>query len=236
VARELKPIPHFQAIMPGGWLPLERSQMRLLALAFAAITDFHAARQSDVTADVSGEATMPGATRGRYRARRAATEDDSMVPIMGTPRLDLYQDSDCSVSFTNVASRTYRALREYAQSFRDAESPLLERDGPIPLVTISAPPVEAAAIASRLAAAEPLGVTFAEMDGAFVALLIGLKDSYVLIEATEQREELMLWQHDAKSMLAGHAVLVEDKVSDPDTVDLSTWSLHAIFECGTAKD
>jgi len=227
----LKPIPNFQAIMPDGWLPLERGQMRLLALAFAAITDFAAARDSDVAADVAGELTMPGAARGRYRARRGPEQDDHIVPIMGMPRNDLYGDLDCAVSFTNVPSRTYRTLSKRARWFRGAEPPLLDRGESVSLVTVSAPPAEAAAIASRLTAAEPLGISLAEMDGALVVILIGLKDSYVLIDATERREELMLWQHQAKSMEGGYAVLVEDKVSDPDSVDLSTWSLHAIFEC-----
>jgi hypothetical protein len=232
---DLTPIPHFKAITPDGWLPLERGQMRVLALALAAISDFKSAAASDMTTEVAGEAIMPGSTRGRYRARLAPADGDGLVPIMGIPRGDLYGDLDCTVSFTNVPSRTYRALREYARSFRAAKPPLLDRRESILLVTISAPPVEAAAIAARLTAAEPLGVTFAEMNGVLVAILIGLKDSYVLVEATEHREELMLWQHEAKSMLGGHAVLVEDKVSDPDSVDLSTWSLHAIFECSSGK-
>jgi hypothetical protein len=231
----MKPIPHFQAIMPGGWLPLDRNQMRLLALAFAAITDFAATRDSDVAAGVAGELTMPGAARGRYRARRGPGQNDHIVPIMGMPRNDLYGDLDCAVSFANAPPTMYRALMERARLFRAAQPPLLDRSGSIPLVTVSAPPAEAGAIASRLLAAEPLGVTLAEMDGALVAILIGLKDSYVLVDATEQREELMLWQHEAKSMLGGLAVLVEDKVSDPETVDLSTWSLHAIFECSSGE-
>lgn len=228
---DLTPIPHFKVITPAGWLPLERSQIRLLALALAAITDFVAQSENNPTAEVAGEATMPGATRGRYRARRGAADDEGMVSFMGMPRQDLYGDLNCAVSFRSEPARTYRSLKQRARLFRPAQPPLNDQGESILLVTISAPPTEAAAIASRLSAAEPLGVTFAEMDGAFFAILIGLKDSYVLVDVGEQREQLMLWQHEAKSTLGGYAVLVEDKVSDPDTVDLSTWSLHAIFEC-----
>jgi hypothetical protein len=233
---DLRPIPFFKTITPDGWLPLDRSQTRLLALAFAAISDFDSARNGGVHPGVAGKLTMPESTRGRYRASPAPADDDRMVPLMGMPRADLYGDADCTLSFTAVSWSEYRELRARALLCRPAKGQMEERGESVPLVTISGSGEQAADIAQKLNAAEPLGVAFGELDGTLTAILVGLKQSYVLIEAHEQREELMLWRHTTRSSAGGYAVVVEDAGPDPQSGDLTTHSVRAIFECGSAED
>jgi len=227
---ELRPVPAFRAITRNGWLPLERSQTRLLALAFAAITDFDETRDSAVNAEVAGELTMPGATRGRYRARRAPGNDDGMVPLMGMPRLDLYGDADCMLSFTTISWSEYWALRQSAPFCRAAKLPFEERGELIPLVTISGSRDEAAEIAQKLMAADPLAITFGESGDVLAAILVGLKASYMLLQAEEHREELMLWRHATRSSGGAHALVVEDKDAGQQPADQEA-SVRAIFEC-----
>ena len=233
---ELRPIPAFRAITPDGWLPLERSQTRLLALAFAAITDFDETRDSAVNAEVAGELTMPGATRGRYRARPAAAEDDGMVPLMSMPRSDLYGDADCVLSFTTISWSEYWTLRARASLYRPAKLPFEARGELIPLATISGSPDQAAEIAQKLMAAEPLGIAFGDADGVLAAILVGLKESYMLLQVQEQREELMLWRHATRLSGGAHAVVVEDHDADQRPGDRKAESIHAIFECRSGAD
>ncbi len=227
---ELRPIPAFRAISPDGWLPLERSQTRLLALALAAITDFDGAVDSGPSAEIAGELTMPENTRGRYRARRAP-DDDGMVPLMGMPRPDLYGDADCTLSFTTISWPEYWALRARAPVCRPAKLPFEERGELIPVMTISGSRDHALEIAQKLTAAEPLGVTFGESDDVLAAILVGLKASYMLLQVQEQREELMLWRHATRSSGGAHAVAVEDTDAGQEPGDPNTASVHAIFEC-----
>ncbi len=227
---ELRPVPAFRAITRNGWLPLERSQTRLLALAFAAITDFDGANALGPDAEVAGELTMPEATRGRYRARRAPGNDDGMVPLMGMPRLDLYGDADCMLSFTTISWSEYWALRQSAPFCRAAKLPFEERGELIPLVTISGSRDEAAEIAQKLMAADPLAITFGESGDVLAAILVGLKASYMLLQAEEHREELMLWRHATRSSGGAHALVVEDKDAGQQPADQEA-SVRAIFEC-----
>jgi hypothetical protein len=227
---ELRPIPAFRVITPNGWLPLERSQNRLLALAFAAITDFDGARDLEPNAEVAGELTMPEATRGRYRARRAPANDDGKVPLFGMPRLDLYGDADCTLSFTTISWSEYWALKQDAPFCRAAKLPFEERGELIPLVTISGSRAEAAEIAQKLMAADPVGITFGESDDVLAAILVGLKESYMLLQVEEQREELMLWRHATRSSGGAHAVVVEDKDAGEQPADQEV-SIRAVFEC-----
>jgi hypothetical protein len=228
---ELRPIPAFRAITPHGWLPLERSQTRLLGLAFAAITDFDRSGRIEPNAEVAGELTLPEDSRGRYRARRAPDGDDGMVTLFGMPRLDLYGDADCILSFTTISWPEYWALREGAPLCRPAKLPFEEQGELIPLVTISGSRGEAAEIAQRLIAADPLGVTFGETDDLLAAILVGLKESYMLLQVKEQREELMLWRHATRSSAGAHAVVVEDTDAGQQPGDPKAASVHAIFEC-----
>src|SRR6266849_1736462 len=227
---ELRPVPAFRAITPNGWLPLERSQTRLLALAFAAITDFDGANALGPDAEVAGELTMPEATRGRYRARRAPGNDDGMVPLMGMPRLDLCGEADCMLSFTTISWSEYWALRQSAPFCRAAKLPFEERGELIPLVTISGSRDEAAEIAQKLMAADPLSITFGESGDVLAAILVGLKASYMLLQAEEHREELMLWRHATRSSGGAHALVVEDKDAGQQPADQEA-SVRAIFEC-----
>ena len=232
---DLRPIPAFQVITPEGWLPLERSQIRMLALAFAAITDYAGAANNGPDAEVAGELTMPENTRGRYRARRAPDDSDGMVPLMGMPRLDLY-GGDCALSFSTISWPEYWALRARAPLCRSSKVPFEERGEFIPVVTISGSRDQAAEIARKLVAAEPLAVTFGESNDVLAAMLVGLKASYMLLEVQEQREELMLWRHATRSSAGMHAVAVEDTEAGRQPADPNTASIHAIFEClsGTA--
>jgi hypothetical protein len=225
---DLRPIPGFRAITRDGWLPLDRSQTRLLALAFAAITDFDGA---GANAEIAGELTMPGATRGRYRVRRAPIEDDNTVPLMSMPRPDLYGDADCTLSFTTISWSEYWALRARAPLCRPAKLPFEERGELIPVVTLSGPPDQSAEIVQKLTAAEPLGIAFADTDGFLAAILLGLKESYLLLETQEQSEELMLWRHATTSSDGAHAVVVEDTKAGQEPGDPKSESIHAIFEC-----
>jgi hypothetical protein len=228
---ELRPFPAFRAISQDGWLPLERSQIRLLALAFAAIVDFDGADDIGPDAEVAGELTLPESTRGRYRARRAPADDDGMVPLMGMPRLDLYGDADCVLSFTTIPWSEYWALREGAPLCRPAHVPFEEQGELIPLVTISGPREQATEIAQKLTAADPLGVMFGEAEDLLAAILVGLKATYMLLQAQEQREELMLWRHATRSAGGAHAVVVEDTDAGQQPADTNAASVHAIFEC-----
>jgi len=232
---ELRPVPAFRAIAPNGWLPLERSQTRLLALAFAAITDFDGANALGPDAEVAGELTMPEATRGRYRARRAPGNDEGIVPLMGMPRLDLYGDADCMLSFTTISWSEYWALRQSAPFCRAAKLPFEERGELIPLVTISGSHDEAAEIAQKLIAADPLAITFGESGDVLAAILVGLKESYMLLQAEEHREELMLWRHATRSSGGAHAVVVDDRDAGQQPADREA-SVHAIFECRSAAN
>jgi hypothetical protein len=231
---DLRPIPAFQAISSDGWLPLERSHTRLLALAFAAITDLDAA--SEGGPEIAGELAMPGATRGRYRARRAPTEDQESVPIMGMPRFDLFGDGDYVVSFTATPSSEYDALRASAGFCRSAERPSKGARELIPLVTISGSPDQVAETVQKLKAAEPLGIAFGEMDGVLSAILVGRNDTYVLVEAQEQREELMLWQHTLRSSGGMYALAVNRADFDQHSGEPTAEAVEAIFECGSAPD
>jgi hypothetical protein len=228
---ELRPIPAFQAISPDGWLPLERNEIRLLALALAAIVDFDGAGDIGPDAEVAGEMTLPEATRGRYRARRAPDNAEGMVPLMGMPRLDLYGDSDCNLSFSTISWSEYWALRARAPLCRPAKVPFEERGEFVSVVTISGSRDHAAEIAGKLVAAEPLGVTFGETDDLLAAVLIGLKESYMLLQVENEREELMLWRHQTRLSGGEHAVVVEDTEAGRQPADPNGTSVHAIFEC-----
>jgi hypothetical protein len=229
----LRPVPYFKAIMPDGWSPLDRTQIRLLALAFAAISHVHSATDST---EVVGEVAMPGATWGRYRARQAPADEDGIVPIMGVPRDDLCGDEDGALDFTTTPWEEYEALKAGTRLLRASKQPLQPRGDSIPLVTISGSAKLAADVTRKLTAADPLGVTFGEMDGRLGALLIGLNDSYFLVDATEHREELMLWRHVARSIVGGHAFVVAETGSKRKSGDASIRSVHAIFEFGATKD
>jgi hypothetical protein len=223
---DLRPIPGFQTITPYGWLPLERGQIRLLALAFAAITDFDAATDGAANPEIAGELTLPGATRGRYRARRAPADDGNLIPLMSMPRHDLYGDGDGTLTFTSTSWPEYRALRAGASVVRPATLAFEER-GDIPLVEISAAPAMALEIARKLTAADPLGVAFGEMPQAgLAAIAMGLKESYVLVEAQGEQEELMLWRHMVRAADGAHVIVIKDQVVEP-----KTQTIHAIFEC-----
>jgi hypothetical protein len=228
---ELRPIPAFRAITPHGWLPLERSQTRLLGLAFAAITDFDRSGRIEPNAEVAGELTLPEDSRGRYRVRRAPDGDDGMVTLFGMPRLDLYGDADCTLSFTTISWPEYWALRARAPVCRPAKLAFEEHGELIPVATISGSRDQALEIAEKLTAAEPLGVTFGESGDVLAAILVGLKASYMLLQAQEQREELMLWRHATRSSGGAHAVAVEDTDGGQEPGDPNTASVHAIFEC-----
>jgi len=228
---DLRPMPAFRAITPNGWLPLERSQTRLLALAFAAITDFDAAGDLGPDAEVAGELTMPEAARGRYRARRAPADDDGMVPLFGMPRRDLYGDGDCTLSFSTISWPEYRALRERAPLCRPSTVPFEERGEFVSVVTISGSRHQAAEIARKLEAADPMGVTFGERDDVLAAILVGLKESYMLFEVQEKREEVMLWRHETRKSGGAHAIAVEDTDAGQQPADPNSGSVHAIFEC-----
>jgi len=224
----LRPIPAFQTITPYGWSPLERGQLRLLALAFAAITQFDAAADDARNPEIDGQLTMPGEARGRYRARRAPGDKDSHIPLMGIPRNDLYGDSDGSLSFSLVPWAEYSALLSEARLVRPAVH-AFDDGADIPLVEISGAANETATIAQKVKAADPLGVAFSDTPhGSHAAILIGLKDTYMLVDTEDGQEELALWRHNVESSGGAYAIVVRDGQveSNGDTV-------HAIFECRT---
>jgi len=222
---DLRPVPAFQTITPSGWLPLERAQTRLLALAFAAITDFDAATDGSTSPEINGELTMPGATRGRYRARRAPSGDGDLVPLMGMPRDDLYGDVDGGLTFTSLPWSEYCGLRARSRLFRQTKL-AFEELPQIPLVELSAGAGQGAAMAEKLEAADPLGVAFGEKDASLAAILMGLKESYFLIDTEEEREALLLWRHLVRSSDGAHAIVVTEGTGDQDAQ-----TVHAIFEC-----
>jgi len=222
---DLRPIPAFQTITPSGWLPLERTQTRLLALAFAAVMDCAAATDGSANPHVAGELTLPGATRGRYRARRAPAGDGDLVPLMSMPRDDLFADADGGLTFTSVPWSEYCRLRERSPLIRPAKLAFEELDQ-IPLVELSLDAGQAAATAAKLQAANPLGVGFGERGSSLAAILMGLKESYFLIDTAEDREALLLWRHLVSSSGGAHAIVVTDRADD-----LEAQTVHAIFEC-----
>jgi hypothetical protein len=101
----------------------------------------------------------------------------------------------------------------------------------IPLATISGPADQVATIVDKLNAAEPLGISFPEMDGLLAAILAGLNESYVLLEPQDQREELMLWQHASRLAGGAYAVVVESTQAGQDPGNANPESVLAIFEC-----
>src|SRR2546425_5276751 len=227
----LRPMPFFKNITPYGRQALERNQIRLIALALSAITDFDGARDIGPDDEVAGELAIPEDTRGRYRARRAPADDDGMVPLMGMPRLDLYGDADCALTFTTIPWPEYWALRDRTPLCRQAKVPFEELGDAVPVVTISGPRGQATEIAQKLTAAEPLGVMFGEKDDVLAAILVGLKESYMLLQVQEEREELILWRHATSSSGGAHAVAVEETDGGQEPGDPNTASVHAIFEC-----
>ena len=220
----LRPIAGFQTITPYGWSPLERRQLRLLALAFAAISDFDAATDVAADSEIAGELPLPGATRGRYRVRRAPADDGSTVPLLGMTRHDLYGEGEGTLTFTSMPWSEYCALRSGALLFRPAKL-AFEARTEIPLVAIAGFADQAAAIAEKVKAADPLGVVFGEMDGSLAAILVGVAETYVLVDTQEEKEALMLWRHMVMSSGGAHAIVVND------SAEPKTQTVHAIFEC-----
>ncbi len=230
------PTPGFQVITPDGWLPPERRETRLLALAFAAMTDLAAGGNTSVETEAAGELVMPGGGRGRYRARRAPAHPDAdrFVPITGLLREDLYGHEECTVSLMRMPWPEYRGVRERAVIYRAATDPFQDRSELIPLVVLSGSADLATGIAGKLQAAEPLGITFAERDGALAMILPGLKDSYLLMEAGEQREEVLLWWHGTKSSGGAYALMVTDSPPDP-PAQWHPLTVLAVFEFGKVR-
>ncbi len=227
--------PGFQVITPDGWLPLERRETRLLALAFAAITELAASSNASVEPEVVGELAMPGGSRGRYRARRAPAHPDAdhVVPIMGIPRVDLYGDGECTISLMRLRWPEYRGLRERARICSEAKE-LQDLSEMVPLVVLSGSADLATAIAGKLEAAQPLGITFGELDRVLTMILPGLKDSYQIMEAPEQREEVLVWWHGTKSAGGAYALVVTDTPPDP-AVQWHPTTVLAVFEFGTQR-
>ncbi len=228
------PAPHFQVITPDGWLPPERLETRLLALAFAAMSDLASGGSAPVDTEAAGELVLPGGARGQYRARRAPAhpDADNSVTIGGLLRDDLYGDEECTATLMRLPWPEYRVLRERAVTHRALKDPFKDLTETIPVVVLSGSAELATGIAGKLQAAEPLGITFGEKDGVLAMILPGLKDSYLLTQVEEEREEMLVWWHGTKSSGGAHALMVTDTVPDP-AAEWHPTTVQAVYEFGS---
>ncbi len=128
----------------------------------------------------------------------------------------------------------YSGVRERAAIYRTLKDPFQDRSEMIPLVVLSGSADLATGIAGKLQAAEPLGITFAEKEGVLAMILPGLRDSYLLLEAGEQREEVLVWWHDTKSSGGASALMVTDTPPHP-AAQWHPTTVLAVFEFGSQE-
>jgi len=220
----------FTVISPDGWLPLERRETQLLALAYAALTDLTGAR--DEPFEASGNLTLPGGVRGRYRVRLVPPDPDAdrFVPVFGIARDDLFE-GESTLSMVNLGWADYEVLRQRARFCAKAQEPFQDPGNEFPLVVLSSSRDLAHEAARKLQRAEPLGITFSEKEGVLTMMLAGLQDNYLLTEFDSDREQVMLWWHKVTTDSGGYAIVITDNTPegsgrwDPATVE-------AVFEFG----
>jgi hypothetical protein len=224
--------PAFKIITPEGWLPLERRETQVLALALAAITHLDA---SGVEPEASGDLTMPGGARGRYRVRLAPPDPDAdqLVPVFGIARDDLYGDGEgeCTLSMVNLGWADYEVLRQRARVCVKAPEPFRDTGDAFPLVVLSGTADLAHEVAGKLQAAVPLGIAFSEKEGVLAMMLAGRQDNYLLMEFDAEREQVLLWWHQVRTDSGAYAVVVTDNAPDAS----GRWdptTVAAVFEFG----
>ncbi len=228
----------FQMADDGGWLPLDRFSGRLLALALAAIIDLNASPRLPDT-EISGELALPGRVRGRYRAvlKPSQPDDDRVVPIVGRVREDLFEEGDGTITFMNLAWDKYRALAGRAQLRMPAPESFEDLGESIPVVVISDSVTRAWSVVDKLHAAEPMGLSFGQMEDRLAVILAGSKDIYWLTTLDEQGAAVRAWwQVGRDASLGAAALMVADTTPDPDRFD--RWvpaNVLAVFEFGRQR-
>ena len=220
----------FKVISPEGWLPLERRETQLTALACAALTRLAAAR--DEPSEAAGDVTLPGGVRGRCRVRLAppVPDADQFVPVFGIARDDLYE-GESMLSMVSLGWTDYEVLRQRARVCVKAQEPFLDPSEPFPLVVLSSTTELAHEAARKLQMAEPLGIAFSEKEGVLALMLGGQQDNYLLAEFDAEREEVLLWWHKVKTYFGAYAVVIANDGPDAS----GRWDptrVEAVFEFG----
>jgi hypothetical protein len=221
----------FKVITPDGWLPLERRETQVLALACAALTHLDAAW--DQPSAAAGDITLPGGARGRYRVRLAAPDPDAdqFVPVFGIARDDLYGEGEWTLSMINLGWADYEVLRQRARVCVKALEPFRDPGDAFPLVVLSGSTDLVHEVAAKLQVAAPLGITFSEKEGVLAMLLGGQQDTFLLAEYDAEREQVLLWWHEVRTHSGAYSVVVTDEA--PDTS--GRWAptaVEAVFEFG----
>jgi len=220
----------FKVISPDGWLPLERRETQVLALACAALTHLAAAR--DEPSEASGDLTLPGCVRGRYRLRLAppAPDADQFVPVFGIARDDLYE-GESTLNMVSLGWADYEVLRQRARLCVKGQEPFRDPGTGFPLVVLSSTTDLAHQAARKLQVAEPLGIAFTENEGVLAMMLGGRQDNYLLTEFDGEREQVLLWWHQVKTNSGAYAIVITDKTPDAS----GRWdptAVEAVFEFG----
>jgi hypothetical protein len=220
---------NFSEITPQGWRPIGRFQSQLLALALSAVTALVTAPAGEAHGDVA----LPGGVRGRFRAWRFPADPNGPQMLMGMPRFDLYGEDDWTLSMLTLDWPQYEMLRGRAEHRQFVAEPFEDRGAPIHLLVISGPRAGLPETARKLHEADVRGITFGEMNGVLAMLAGGLKESYVLMEANEERETVQGWWYGVKASGGAHAIMLTDdapnlKLDGPWTPS----SVAAVFEFG----
>ena len=223
----------FKVITPDGCLPLERRETQLLALAYAALTRLVAAE--DEPSEASGDLSLPGGVRGRYRVRLAPPHPDAdqLVPVFGIAREDLYE-GESTLSMVSVGWADYEVLRQRARVCVKTQEPFHDPGDHFPLVILSSSADLAHEATRKLQVAQPLGIAFSEKNGVLAMMLPGRQDGYVLTEFDTEREQVLLWWHQVKTNSGAYAVVITDSAPDAS----GRWdptTVEAVFEFGRQR-
>jgi hypothetical protein len=221
----------FKVITRDGWLPLERRETQVLALACAALAHLDAA--GDQPSEAVGDITLPGGARGRYRVRLAPPDpdDDQLVPLFGIARDDLYGGGEWTLSMLSLGWTDYEVLRQRARVCVKAQEPLRDPGDAFPLVVLSGSTDLAREVAGKLQVAAPLGITFSEKAGVLAMLLAGRQDNFLLAEYDAEREQVLLWWHEVRTYSGAYSVVITDSVPEPSGRWAPT-TVEAVFEFG----
>jgi hypothetical protein len=203
--------------------PPDRFSGRLLTLALSAMIDLAGADPAPDT-EVTGELSLPGRVRGRYRAVRAPAGADAgrLVPLMTIVRTDLYAEGDGTVTFMTVTSTGYRDLAERAQVRWPADKVIEDLDEVMPVAVVSAPIKTAWSIADKLHATKPVGIVFGETPQGFSAIVTGPDTGYVLMPSQEEVLTANDWWREATKASGGRSALVVVDTT-PDGNQLERW-------------
>ena len=220
--------PKFAVMDPAGWVQPSRLETRLMALAFAAIRT----AASSSAQQTAGDLTLPGQVRGRFRAVRIKPDPEAGQMVMGIPSFDLYgPGGDCTATMLTVGWPEYATMRGRAEHYQGVGNRFEDAGSPISVLVLSGAP-NPAEVREKLRASDPRGLTFGEMEGALTVLAGGLKETYVVMQSIDEREQILLWWHDATSRGGAHAIVVAEPTPDLDQMPWDPGRVYAVFEFG----